>query len=369
MSSYRINIDYESQLFLNQPKPSWNSEYEYLFLIMGNRGDKLYSENTFSGEYLNYLETIFGELPGITSENDPEIKNWWGALKDLVLERKLNSKITSSELAIEHCLAHSETAIVKNLAQVKERILKSKYKSWILKRGSGSSGVGQYLFDTEKLQQMKFQNELEKLFLEEEMIFDPCLKRIMDIGVTFDLEKKTHFLIHNFNDQKGAFCGGYKLPAAMSPRYSELVNSLGPIVEAYKEIGATGHLEIDTFSYLEEGELKWYRLCEVNYRKTMGTFINHLSSFSSEAAIGGWFLFPSKKMKSFSDLEQLKSCLGTDLYNGERGVIITSPLGNHFLGLYLMAPHLKDLQFTIHQIWKKLTIKKGPLPSQFQFYF
>ena len=82
------------------------------------------------------------------------------------------------------------------------------------------------------------------------------------------------------------------------------------------------NIQIDSFIYREEGELKLYPLVEVNYRKTMGLVIQSLADKFSEARVVEWIIKTKKEIRE-----------DEDFYKDEHLVRI-SPDDSHFQSYY-----------------------------------
>lgn len=134
-------------------------------------------------------------------------------------------------------------------------------------------------------------------------------------------------MVENFNSSQGGFRGGVgtsnvdNFKKYISDRYSYSLDSLEEITReiaaAYLKMGAIGNVQIDSFVYEEDGELKLYPLVEVNYRKTMGLVIQSLADKSSGDRIE-WLVRTKKEIDD-----------DTDFY--KRGDIKRlSPDGTHF---------------------------------------
>ena len=97
MKSWKVNADYESVLFGNRPGPAIiNQSLEFLVFFLED--EPLFTDKKYDPAYLKYLEKVTGKIPSILSQGSYE--NWWGALRDLNLERKLNSKEFNPKLEL-----------------------------------------------------------------------------------------------------------------------------------------------------------------------------------------------------------------------------------------------------------------------------
>ncbi|MBY0415743.1 MAG: hypothetical protein K2Q18_16335, partial [Bdellovibrionales bacterium] len=98
----------------------------------------------------------------------------------------------------------------------------------------------------------------------------------------------------------------------------ELEETTQKIARAYLDLGAISNIQIDSFVYRENGEMRLYSLVEVNYRKTMGLVIQSLADKYSEAPVVEWLVRTQKEISE-----------DKDFYN--RGEIKRlSPDGTHF---------------------------------------
>jgi hypothetical protein len=153
-------------------------------------------------------------------------------------------------------------------------------------------------------------------------------ERIFDIGTTFEIENgiiKRQFMVENFNSEAGSFKGGAgssdvdKFKKYISGKYEysldELEKTTQQIAQKYLTMGALSNIQIDSFVYQKNGNLKLYPLVEVNYRKSMGLVIQSLAEKYPEAKWIEWKVESAKKLKT--------NPISSDW-------IKLSPDGNHF---------------------------------------
>jgi hypothetical protein len=287
MNTYKVNLDYESYLFdpyyqeNAQKSISMIKEFEYVFFVINKEKCKLKNFREYDQVYLGKMKKLGFVVPEFNSSEN-NFTNWWGSQLDLELEKKLNSKITSAQIALENKWGMFDGAIVENQAEAIAHIKKITRENWILKNPFGVSGSGHQVYTG---QQFSGSHLLE-----------PIHQRVFDIGTTFEMVdgKLTNtFMVLNLNSKNGSFKGGiagknnniFKDYIFKNCGYdlSLLEETLFKVFNHYKKLGANSNIQIDSFVYLEDGNMKLYPLVEVNYRKTMGLVLNGLSQhFSSE---------------------------------------------------------------------------------------
>lgn len=286
MKTFKVDLDYESYLFdLKYKENSPQSikiikEFEYIFFILNNSECYLKNFNEYSTSYLNHLKSLGFHLPVLKSESENFV-NWWGNRENKTLEQQLNSKLVSADFAKVNNLGFYNGMIVNNIDEVLEHISNFQFSRWIIKSPFSFSGIGHQVFTKEFLPIIQMNTP---------MLLEPLYDRVCDLGITFEVEDnnlKRMFIVENFNNDKGSFKGGmgsHSLETFLKifeNKYSfDLKDHLlkyVKIYEYYKSLGAKSNVQIDSFIYKENGELKLYPLVEVNYRKTMGLVIQKLA--------------------------------------------------------------------------------------------
>jgi len=329
LKTYKIDLDYEASLF--DPNYQENSpgtlkiirEFEYVYFLVQKEKTILKNVKSYEKKYLDHLSALGFTIPEFNPEAG-QYKYWWGNHHDRELEQKLNSKLTSAEIAQKNGWGFHEGAIVESLDQLKVHLKKySHLEKWIIKRPHSFSGIGHCQFSATSLDE----SQLVKI-LSEKVLLEPVYERVFDIGTTFEIENgmiKRQFMVENFNSHSGRFKGGAgasnvdKFKKYILHKYSYSLDELEKITQAisqtYLSQGAISNIQIDSFVYREEGKLKLYPLVEVNYRKTMGLVIQSLAEKFSDAEWVEWKVESVKKLKD--------NPLPNDW-------IKVSPEGNHF---------------------------------------
>ncbi len=333
MKFYKVDLDYESWLFeknydeLSASSKKIISEFEYVFFLINREEAILKNVKDYDTKYLEQLKLLGFSIPSFNPQATT-FSYWWGLRNDKELEKKLNSKITSAEIAKKHGWGFFSGAIVNDITQLKSHLkLYPQIKKWIIKHPHSFSGIGHYLFSTNEIKEEELSS-----YLHEDVLLEPVYERIFDLGTTFIVEQgkiKNFFIVENFNSQKGTFRGGAgassvdKFKKYIKHKYdyelAELIVTMNKIANLYLEAGATGNIQIDSFVYQENDCFKLYPLVEVNYRKTMGLVIDSLANKFPEADFLEWRIFTKKELKSSSlDSHWVR----------------ISPLGGHFQSFF-----------------------------------
>jgi hypothetical protein len=281
MDCFKVNLDYEAYLFEknyneNSHKSlSFIKEFEYVFFLINNHTCFLKNYSTYDEDYLGSLRKFGFVIPSF-SPNETKFINWWGPQFNKELEKKLNSKLTSAELALKSGWGLFDGAIVANRAEAQEWMSQFSHTKWILKNPYGVSGSGHHVYKGQEFLGLH--------------LLEPIHQRLFDIGTTFEVYDgvlKNKFMVLNLNSNNGAFKGGI---AGMNldifknyilEKYNYDLTSLeeitNEIFKSYQTMGAISNLQIDSFVYCENNILKLYPLVEVNYRKTMGLVLQNLA--------------------------------------------------------------------------------------------
>ena len=327
MRTFSVDLDYESYLFDPHHNPNSSTslrakrEFEYVYFLIQQEQTRLKNVRDYSSEYLQHLKSLDFVIPELVPQAK-EASPWWGHHHDLELEKKLNSKLTSSQIAQTNDWGFAYGHWVQNFDEIKSHCKKyPQFTEWLLKHPHSFSGIGHQSFSIETIDE-------SKLRLQGTLLLEPKYKRVFDLGTTFVVregEIVKSFMVENYNSSRGAFRGGM---AASTPNefkkcilekydfdISDLEKDLEDIAEIYLSMGAQSNIQIDSFIYEKNGMLKAYPLVEVNYRKTMGLVLNSLAEkFSSDGPIE-WIIQNQKEKEE----------------NGEpRDGIQLSPAGNQF---------------------------------------
>ncbi|MCR9202957.1 MAG: hypothetical protein NXH75_00125 [Halobacteriovoraceae bacterium] len=351
MKTYLTNLDFE--LLLEKEyfeKPEYNkinSTLEYLFFWYGEKAF-LYSEKEYSDEYFQYIEGLTGVRPQ-TTRDDSELICWWGKLdskEDFLHERAVNSNKSAHEARKELGFQ----AVPSYLLNSKEELasfISEQEKTFVVKNNFGFSGKG-----------LNFQIEKVRSF---PVIAEPWVHRIRDFGVY--LNESDFFIIQNNMTKNGAY------RASLIKTFNEAEALEAPcrkVFNFYQKKFQVKEIQIDTFQFLENSEIKYQYLCEVNHRRSMGQIAFHLSKKFSNA-VSFMAMVPKGKMKSFPSFQELYDELSLMNYNPvtKRGVVILSSSQEEFQTFFLCEESERSLQHMIIEWWGKIGKSGEPLLPEF----
>lgn len=313
--SLLFNVDYEQQLFSSSPvkleSNRVNQELEYFLFFLEN--EPVYSRRQYDLEYCHHLESMGFTVK--TTDHKDNIHCWWGEYENLEQKRLLNSKLTSTRLAIENNLCHPATHIFDQQQELLPGL--------VYKDPTGVSGRGIYT----KKDEQKVLGLLKKTPL----ICEPLLHRKQDISY-LHLESEGLMYTNQVDDYfqyRGTTIAPLKLAENLQVNFEKAIQL---VCKFMQEQGATGPWSLDGFTYEEDGKLKLYALSEINYRKTMGYVTYKLHQMWNEKGISQLHLIPTSKL------------MGQLPYLDDDGIRVLSPRGNRFASLFLQASDLMELQ-------------------------
>jgi hypothetical protein len=321
MKAIKVNADYESVLFQNKPLPAVNEALEFLAFFLDSR--PLQTKKRYSPEYFDYIEEITGARPKTVAEGS--IENWWGAFKDLELEKKLNSKEMSAQLTIDQQWCN-DTRLIESLADLPD--LSSK-QTYLAKNPYGMSGQNFC-----KVEEGRLEN-LERLLKNGKVVLEPFFDRVFDFS-HYVFPNGLKICYENIVDQKFQYRGtvfkDFTVPTAENLSFYSKISKtewdkfkfeLETIVSHYQSKLSSG-FSVDSFVYKENEELKIRSLSEVNHRRTMGQ-----TAFELSIKFGGlrkWNAFILSKSSGMNFLEMRDKIKSIEWHiNKSRGVIILSP--------------------------------------------
>jgi len=342
MNPIRVNADYESVLFLNQPAPPIvNQSLEFLAFYLDER--PVLTPKKYSNEYLSHIEKLTGREVRLVSHGDSV--NWWGELKNIPLEQLLNSKITSTQLLIEQGWV-KDLLVIESIENLKTL---NRDKIWLLKNP--------YLMSGQKFYTLFPNEELKENSISLPVIAEPLLERCFDFSHYFFSDGRSicyeNLVDSRFQYKGSKFSGSYSLESLsfyhqINPNlWEEFQDRLIKITTYYRDLGAT-NFSVDSFVYKINGELFIYPMCEVNARRTMGSCAFEIfNKFKSTANFGAIYLNKSNG-ESFESLKEIE--------HAEKGIIALSPGDTRFNIFLVLAENQTELQNKINliQAWPRL---------------
>lgn len=285
MKAIKFNADYEAVLFNNKPAPVINQALEFLAFFVDDR--PLITHKKYAEEYLEYVTAITGRKPILKKEGNFE--NWWGKLENLSLERRLNSKIESSQLLIDQkwCTHTHIIHAPEELQNLDDRI-------YLGKNPFGMSGQNFVTFNK------CTPNKLEPLLKYGAVIVEPLFDRKYDFShyvfpdgkcICYQnlVDDKFQYRGTIFKDHKNPTIENLKFYSEISQHeWNKFKEQMEVVIHHYRSLGAVDGFSIDSYVYEERGELKIRVMSEINYRRTMG-LVSYL--LAEKYAEGEWCVF------------------------------------------------------------------------------
>lgn len=320
MSAIKVNGDYESVLFFNKPLPVVNEALEFLAMYLTQR--PIITSKKYSKEFLDHVESFTGHIPVLQKEGKSE--NWWGALKNVEVEKKLNSKEMSAEF-------NSDSYILKSMSD-----LPKLDRTYLAKNPYGMSGQNFALVEEGRLE------NLEGMLKKGPVVLEPLFDRKFDFshyvfpnGISICYEN----IVDSRFQYRGTLFRNYTQPTVENLSFANKVDwslfksDYQKILSLYKTELNLGY-SIDSFVYEDHG-LKVRSLSEVNYRRTMGQ-----TAFELALKFGGirkWAAFVLTKSRG-NFLETKKKLLPLEWEpDTSRGVILLSPGDTRYDMFFLSA--------------------------------
>lgn len=318
-----LNADYEQQLFSNAPikieSNTITQELEYFLFLLEN--EEVFSTKIYDDLYRAHIKKMGGEVK--TTMDSSSVKCWWGDYAELEHKRYLNSKLTSTSLAIKNKMCHAQTKIINGKTRIKPY--------YIYKSPYGMSGRGIYLAEQK--------NKIDKELQRHSLIEEPLLKRKLDVSyLHLDNLANSGIIYQNVVDQHFQYRGTTigEIHFSQVPEENQKIsNDFNKTIEVVKtfmnENNAFAPWSLDGFTYIEDGHQKLYGISEINYRKTMGYIAHKLHQKWFGEGVSQLILFPTKKIEKKIP------------YILEKDIKVLSPYHNRFITFFLHGQSIDEL--------------------------
>jgi hypothetical protein len=358
LGSYLVNIDFEEQLHSDTFSPvKWrkiNRELEYLFFWDAKQGQELWSPEVYDQDYKNYVEDLTGYRPKTTSLGSHDYC-WWGDLETehrFKTQKVLNSKVKCAEIRRDIGLESYPSFICRSQEEISSALEKMD-KKFVIKEDYAFSGRGLHFLHTAKISPP--------------VVVEPWVKRVRDFSLFYNEDQI--FCLQTHVNRNGSYKGSL-IKNQMSER-SSLLAEFDKIEAAFNKLGSDRSergIQVDAFQYLEDSQLKFQFLGEVNHRRTLGKVFARLHmKFGNDHSFLG--LIPTHHLNLAGFSENLKN-IGKYGYNPitKSGVILLSPGTSNFSFFFFTEESERTLQFLIRDSWKVLVNDTHRLPAEFIVY-
>lgn len=256
MLANRVNLDFEKSLNQNDPTLidyKITNRLEYIYFLFGENAP-LYSIQSYSQSELQYYKDLLNTDVQVTSDGDYD--NWWGDLSDFEKMRRINSKVDQTNWVINEGLGIDGLTLVLN----EERVFK---QDMYYRAEYGFSGLSNRIIH---------KGEINKL---SRGVIAPLLENFISFGITFS-DSEYFICLNTILD--GRFLGGKiirvkDLSDLVGIDESVLMGEIDRIIERIKKYTGYQWGQFDSLFYSNRGKYNWYKVVEINQRKTMGLVI------------------------------------------------------------------------------------------------
>lgn len=264
---FKMNLDYEAQLFEGKSSEKINHALEYLAFYLS--GGPFATTANYSEVFLRSIEELTGHRPELIKTKD--FRNMWGVGADLEKERELNSKLLSA--ALTQKIVPKENVL---LAKSADDISGDFEFPLIVKRPQSMSGRGvKRLLNSIELEETPFP-----------FVLEPLRNRIFDFS-HFIYPSGEVIAYENRVDDNFQYCGSifHRMNNPQVSSIPQFQNILSGEVHRYEkelqsyrqsyeelleEIPKNFGYSIDSFVYEHEGVSRIRTCSEFNFRRTMG---------------------------------------------------------------------------------------------------
>lgn len=257
MKPNRVNFDFEEALYRNEPlykSTKIVNKLEYIYFFF-NESTPLYSEQNYSKSTFKYYKDLIKRDVEVTC--DSPYYSWWGDIEDFEESKRINSKVEQTKYLSKMSLIPDDILITKESEVIK---LESS-KDYYFRSEYGFSGLGNTIVKS------------KKTFTSPRIgVIGKYRDVILSFGVTF---RGDDFFICMNKINKGKFVGGEIISLSELSVMSSYLNQdrlhqeIVSIVQSIKNFTKKDWGQFDSFFYKEECEIKWYKVVEINQRKTM----------------------------------------------------------------------------------------------------
>ena len=316
----RVNLDFDQALHLGDIKFTSDKilkEFEYIYFL-SNAEAALFSNVKYDEDYLSYLVSK-GFTPQKIVNKCKHYINWWGNLDNIEIARVRNSKIVNTEWAIENKFCPSSVKVVNNEKELNQYREGHKDNKFYYRSEFGFSGISNKILDGTKNYSLRYPGVVAQY-----------LNIVFSFGVTVNLETMDYYMVENIIDENGRFRGGMisewkEIAKQLSISNEEFSKELSEIFQKLRVRFGAVILQFDSLLYWKDGKVLWYKVVEINYRRTMGHIIKCLYD---KFGPGEWIFDQVDKVETYQKLEKSLS----KKYSSK--LIITSPKHTKILSYY-----------------------------------
>lgn len=337
-----INADYEFELFKEEvgftsPERILRNRHstEFMFFFMNTvEGLSLFTRQTYSPEYLDYLRELGLAVPQLVSQG--ATFNWYGQLLDLPKEKRLNSKLWSFELLNKLALNPSENYVVRSRQEVAALLSQSPRTRWLLKSPYLMSGLSFHVIE----------DVAQVPAIHSPHILEPYFERVLDTALYYSPFTREQFFYVSKPTREGRYRGGLIFQSEQGLETYVEARRLAPVFEKLKaaSLRILGVLQkdelqqpltIDSFIFQDAQGYGFHPCCEINYRQNMGGLLASLRHFLPTEGVGEFLL-----------VQNTPNLRREITYSSESrtGAIYLSPAESETLAIFFCGKNLRELE-------------------------
>lgn len=289
INTYYVNFDYDINFLSKRVDYNFKNQkiIEFIFFIINEEPNAiLASRFKYNESYLSYLSSLGFKICK-TTQNFTTSNFWWGNFDHFEMKKSFISKSNLIKTL-------ENTGLIPEFVRViskGEKISVSEGdKKFFYRQEYGYSGLGNRIVEN------GFVCEMDGTIA-------PLLKVVITFGVTINLEDESFFICQNRINEKGNFLGGRiikceAIAKLLNKTSLEIEKEIQDIISIFKRKGAVSYIQFDSLIYENNSMNCWYKVVEVNYRKTMGLFVKKLYEKFGE----GEFFFTKDVIKNAIEL-------------------------------------------------------------------
>lgn len=267
VNTYYVNFDFDINFLSRRVDFNFKNQktIEFVFFIINEDPDAiLASRFKYDKAYLTYLASLGFNICK-TTQSFVGVNLWWGDFEQFELKKSLISKINLIKTLKGTGLIPDFVKIIRKDDLFSNASVDHKY---FYRREYGYSGLGNRIIEN-------------SFSCDTDGTIAPLLKVVLTFGISVNLNEDKFFICQNTINEKGNFLGGKIigceiLAALLKITVAEVKVEIQKITSIFKNLGATGYIQFDSLIYEENLTNHWYKVVEVNYRKTMGLLIKKL---------------------------------------------------------------------------------------------
>lgn len=340
-----VNADYEFELYQQElgttlPERILRNRKmtEFMFFFMNKNEDiGLHAHQNYPQDYLNYLRSLGLVVPHIVQQG-PSF-NWYGQLKDIPKEKRLNSKLWGYELLNRLALNPTENVIVRNETEIREHVEKNPgNKTWMLKSPYLMAGLNFYQFTA--------QDQMPDI--SSPHILEPYFERLLDFALYYCPHTLEKFFYLCKTTSAGRYKGGviFQDPQGLATHvetlgltsnFQDLMRDSLKILDVLITEGLEQPLTVDSFLFSTPRGAGHHPGCDINYRQNMGGLLLSLRSFLPNHGVGEFMLM--QKIPQLTHNQMTPYSL-----QNKTGVIYLSPPDSDSLGIFFSARNATELE-------------------------